>query len=153
MKTSTINFIVTTFLTAFCFASDFQSFLPVGSGQKIMPVAWFLGTDSTLLARRLFSEKSVVWIQTVQFCVAEQQWNRMTMDCSSTKGRHYKMFKGKWGWFDLIWFDLISNEPQLKRGSAMLLLSTKLGAQPGGKDEWEMDDISLRTVNLSQGLL
>lgn len=35
----------------------------------------------------------------------------------------------------------------------MLLLNTKLGAQPEGKDERELGDISLRTVNLSQGLL
>lgn len=96
----------------------------------------------------LFSEKSVVWIQIVQFCIGEQQWNRMTMDCSSAKGRHCKMSKRDWGRFDLI-----SNKPQLQRGSAMLLLSTKLGAQPGGTVEWELGYISLRAVNLSKGLL
>lgn len=148
MKASTINFIVTTCLTAFCFASDLQSCLPLGNRQKITPVAWFLEKDSSLLTRRLCSEKSVVWIQIVQFCITEQQWNRMTMDCSSAKERHCKMPKRDWGRFDLIY-----NKPQLQRGSAMLLLSTKLGAQPGGTDEQELGDINLRTVNLSKGLL
>lgn len=38
----------------------------------------------------------------MQFCVARQQWNGMTVDCSSTKGIHCKISKRKWGRFDLI---------------------------------------------------